>query len=160
MRRQVYDAKSDSVSWERVTLPVEISMGMRFGTVITLPGAGDKLKDKPAGDVVVTLAESKNSSQVFELRGDDLHLWVSVGLSDLFEYRFPIEHLDGHVYVLEHNDSRRALNGIFKVKGLGMTKRENAQCGDLIVHADVAVPTSRDEFWLRSKKSQLSRTSI
>lgn len=152
MRKQVYSEEKDKNEWVRVSVPVAISRGMRWGETILLEGVGDSLKDMEPGDLLVTLVESKqHGSTVYEISGDDLHMNIEIGLSDIFSYTAEIEHLDGQIYTLHHQDSQKALTGDFKVNDLGMPKADGT-FGDLIVHVDVVVPATEAEYMNEIRK--------
>ena len=80
---------------------------MRWGETILLEGVGDSLKGMEPGDLLVTLVESKQQgSTAYEINGDDLHMNIEIDLSDIFSYTAEIEHLDGQIYTLHHQDSQ------------------------------------------------------
>ena len=153
MRKQIYNEEKDKVEWCKVAIPVNVTRGMRWGETILLEGVGDHLKGMQPGDLLVTLVESKqNGNIIYEMIGDDLHMNIEIGLCDMFSYTAEIEHLDGQVYTLHHQDSGLALNGSFKVNDLGMPKSDGT-FGDLLVHVIIVIPSTETDYIIETKKN-------
>lgn len=124
----------------RTTITVDIPAGVDSGTRIRMTGRGEVGPGGgPAGDLYVETHVM--SHPVFARQGDDLHCTLTIPMTAAAL---------GTVITLETLDGEREITvkagtpgGHTEVlRGLGVTHLRAAGRGDLLVHIDVAVPTS------------------
>ena len=145
MKRQVYNAETNKTSWEKCTVPLTITRGMRFNDAILVPGVGDMLKDKEPGDLEVKLGMDNGERGIFIVEEDNLKIEANIPLQSLFSYTMTFEHLDGNEVTLIHCDHCRPLTGKWTVSGLGLPKQDGS-FGDLIFDASVELPSKLEDL--------------
>ena len=127
----------------RTTLTVQIPAGVDAGTRIRMssrgevgPGGG------PAGDLYIEIDVMAHPTLVRQ--GDDLHCTVTIPMTAAaLGTVIDLQTLDGNRQI----PVQAGTSGghVEVLKGLGVTHLRGAGRGDLLVHVDVAVPTSLDE---------------
>lgn len=79
--------------------PFNVLPGMRTGSVIRLPGAGDEAPGLAAGDILLVVQERPHD--LFVRRGCDLHISFKVQLGEvLCGFSRSFKHLDGRQVVI------------------------------------------------------------
>lgn len=124
---------------EEKILEMEIEPGMRDGYQYPFIAEGEPHIDGEPGDLIMIIKTQKHS--VFERRGDDLYINLTVSLRDaLVGFSIDITHLDGHIVSL-HREKVTWPGAIIKKPGEGMPNYDdNTQRGSLFITIDVDFP--------------------
>jgi DnaJ homolog subfamily B member 11 len=121
---------------------VDIEPGMHTGSRIVLSQQSDPFVDGVPGDVVIVIQEREDSEFGFQRDGNDLHIEVGVPLREaLIGFRREIEHLDGHMVLIDREDQISSPGMVMRIQGEGMPLEEdNMTFGDLFVKIKVIMP--------------------
>eukprot|EP01028_Stygiella_incarcerata_P004317 TRINITY_DN1934_c0_g1_i1.p1 TRINITY_DN1934_c0_g1~~TRINITY_DN1934_c0_g1_i1.p1 ORF type:complete len:422 (+),score=101.80 TRINITY_DN1934_c0_g1_i1:153-1268(+) len=121
---------------------IDIEPGMRTGSRIVLPQQSDPFVDGVPGDLVIVVQERQDSELGFRRDINDLHVEIGIPLKDaLIGFSREIEHLDGHVVLIDREDQISSPGMVIKVQGEGMPLEEdNMAFGDLFVKIRVIMP--------------------
>ncbi len=121
-------------------LEVKIPPGVKDGSRVRLAGKGGEGSGGVKGDLY--LITSVKPHKLFERRGDDLYIGVSVTLSvAMLGGEVPVPTLKGKQLVLKIPPETQ--NGrSFRLKGQGMPHLGNSTRGDLVAKVNVVLPTN------------------
>lgn len=127
---------------DRRTISVKVPAGVDSGTRIQLTGEGEVGPGGgPAGDLFVEIRVRKH--EMFQRQGDDLHCSVELPMTAAaLGTDLPLETLDG-VRDVEIPGGTQP-GDVITLRGLGVTHLRSQVRGDLMVHANVRVPTKLD----------------
>ena len=137
-----FDCSGAGRTQDKRTISVKIPAGVDSGTRIRLTGEGEVgPTGGPAGDLYVEVRVVKHST--FQQQGDDLHCSVELPMTAAsLGTTLPLETLDG---VRDVTIKPGIQSGdVITLRGLGMTQLRTQLRGDLMVHANVRVPTCLD----------------
>ena len=153
-KRLITDGKKKTLTEEKKKISVNIEPGMFDEQVITFNKQADEKEGYETGDIVITLCCAEHDE--FEREGNNLLIEKEISLSEAYDCKMTITHLDGR----EINISSSPIN-IFgeeiesyrKLKGFGMPiyGSENEH-GDLIIKFKPVVPdnlTSEQQLLLK-----------
>jgi DnaJ family protein B protein 11 len=124
---------------EEKVLEMEIEPGMRDGYQYPFIAEGEPHIDGEPGDLIMVIKTKKHG--VFERRGDDLYMNLTVSLRDaLVGFSVDISHLDGHVVTL-YREKVIWPGAMIKKPGEGMPNYDdNTRRGSLFITIDVDFP--------------------
>ncbi|NNG40486.1 molecular chaperone DnaJ [Flexivirga sp. ID2601S] len=127
---------------DRRTISVKVPAGVDSGTRIQLTGEGEVGPGGgPAGDLYVEVRVRKHP--MFQRQGDDLHCSVELPMTAAaLGTSLPLETFDGTQDVAIEAGTQPG--DVITLRGLGVTHLRTQQRGDLMVHANVRVPTKLD----------------
>ncbi len=127
----------------RRTLTVRVPAGVDTGTRIKLTGEGEIGQNGgPSGDLYVEVAVVPHA--VFQRRGDDLHCRIDLPMTAAaLGTTLKLDTFDGQTE-LEIRPGTQPAEAL-TLAGLGVTHLRGTGRGDLIVHANVQVPTRLDD---------------
>lgn len=127
---------------DRRTITVKVPAGVDTGTRIQLTGEGEVGSGGgPAGDLYVEVRVRKHAT--FQRRGDDLHCSVELPMTAAaLGTDLPLETFDGERQVTVPQGTQPG--DVITLRGLGVTHLRSQVRGDLLVHANVRVPTKLD----------------
>ncbi|HEY5467589.1 MAG TPA: J domain-containing protein [Coriobacteriia bacterium] len=125
-------------SQARENVSAEIPAGVRDGQTIVIPGMGEAgLRGSTSGDLQVTVRVRQH--EFLHRDGDDLHARASVPMTTAaLGGEIEVPGLFGPVPVKVGSGTQN--DDVLTVKGAGMPRARGGN-GDLIVHANVVVPT-------------------
>lgn len=137
------------------TLEVKIPQGVTNGSVIRLPGQGERgIGQGTNGDLLLKITVAPDP--VFSLSGHTILTSVAVSPWEAaLGARVPVRTVDGMVHLSIPAGTQGGKR--FRLKGKGLSKRSGGK-GDLIVETKIAVPASPTEAE-RKLFQELSRTS-
>ena len=119
-------------------IEVTIGNGIKQDEKIIIYGEANEHPDiKYAGDLILVV--NQLDDELFTRKGDDLYIQKEILLSEaLCGVKFTIEHLDGRILFVEHNDIIRP--GMMKyIEGEGMSNKEGYH-GKLIIEFRIKFP--------------------
>ena len=131
------------VTMQTRRIEVKIPAGVSEGSRIRMAGEGGEGHGGPRGNLYLVV--SVRSHPLFERRGDDLHVDVSVPLT--------VAVLGGEIQVATLKGTKLALkipvetrNGrVFKLGGQGMPRLNSTTRGDLFAKVQIVLPTNLGE---------------
>ncbi|CAI5497048.1 unnamed protein product [Closterium sp. Naga37s-1] len=134
-----------NVKYEREGMPIDVDIekGMKDGQEITFYEEGEPVMDGDPGDLKLVIKTRPH--KLFERRGDDLHMNLTVSLVDaLVGFKHSITHLDNHLVEVGTSGVTRP-GEVRKIKGEGMPIYDTTNKGDLYVQFTVDFPKSLTE---------------
>jgi len=145
---EVIDAKNrckkclgKKVSDETKILEVIVDKGMKDGQKVTFPGEGDQQPGVETGDVIIVIQVQQHDR--FTRQGDDLHMKLSVGLTEaICGFKIPIQHLDKRELLVTNNPGMIVEPGCKRViLSEGMPRNRNPfEKGNLYIEFTVIFP--------------------
>lgn len=137
---------------DHARVSVEIPAGVSTGTRLRVSGRGESGgRSGPPGDLFVEIQVAEDPR--FERHNSDLVHRVPVGISEAaLGARLEIPLIDGGTTDLEIPPGTQP-GKVFRIRGRGMTVLGRRQRGDLLVVAEVVIPTE-----LSSEEEELMRT--
>lgn len=137
-----FDCSGEGRVRDRRTISVKIPAGVDSGTRIQLTGEGEVgPAGGPAGDLYVEVRVRKHAT--FQRQGNDLHCSVELPMTAAaLGTTLSLDTLDGKRDV----DIRPGTQpgDVITLRNLGVTQLRSSARGDLMVHANVRVPTKLD----------------
>jgi DnaJ-class molecular chaperone len=142
-KRLVTDGKKKTLVEEKKKISVNIEPGMFDEQVITFNKQADEKEGYETGDIVITLCCAEHDE--FEREGNNLLIEKEISLSEAYDCKMTITHLDGseiNVTSNQINPFGEELECYRKLKGFGMPiyGSEKDEYGDLIIKFKPTLP--------------------
>ena len=139
---------------EEVCEKFNIPPGVRDQEHFILQNHGNSINDNVKGDLKVIV--SVNNESQYQRRGNDLYMKVMIPLKEaLCGFSLQFNHLSGHHYTLNNNESRTIIRpGYTKIlPKMGMVV--NGEIGNMVIEFDVSFPDNLDDSQIEKLKSIL-----
>lgn len=142
-KRLVTDGKKKTLVEEKKKITVNIEPGMFDEQVITFNKQADEKDGYETGDIVITLCCSEHDE--FDREGNNLLIEKEISLSEAYDCKMTITHLDGSELNITSNQINpfgEELECYRKLKGFGMPiyGSDNEEYGDLIIKFKPTLP--------------------
>jgi len=142
-RKRIIDENGKQVVVEekkKFTIPIE--RGMKDEQQIKFIGEADQIPGYLPGDIIITLIE--NDHPVYQRDGNNLIINKNIGLYEIYDLTFEIEHLDSRILRITkaNNESLHTRDWLRKITGEGMPifKSAKKQFGDLFIRFNLVIP--------------------
>lgn len=134
-KKIVSDGKKKQIVEEKKKITVNIEPGMFDEQIITFNKQADEKEGYETGDIVITLCCAEHEE--YEREGDNLIIEKEISLSEAFECKLTMRHLDGNDINISANKINmfgEEIELFRKLKNYGMPiLNENDKFGDLII---------------------------